>query len=145
MPGLHSLGGSSGTCQLLLQQIQPHLLPKLHHVEANKPLPPLRDLSWQTPCTQQGLLTKAASAAWGGTGLRSPSTGVVTLHLWLPTCLLTTQILCSFERGASLIPFFLPTCLLEGISPQEKPVDCRKKPHRIATGWFSADTQLSVQ
>lgn len=108
MPGLRSPGGSSGTCQLLLQQIQPHLLPKLHHVEANKPLPPLRDLSWQTPCTQQGLLTKAASAAWGGTGLRSPSTGVVTLHLWLPTCLLTTQILCSFERGASLLHFFPP-------------------------------------
>lgn len=52
-------------CQLLLQQIQPHLLPKLHHGEANKPLPPLRDLSWQTPCTQQGLLTKASPTGCG--------------------------------------------------------------------------------
>lgn len=77
-------------CQMLLLQIQPRLLPGLHPMEADKALPPSRDLSWQTPCTQQGLLTKAASTVWGGTG---PSTGMVTLHLWLPTCLLTTQTL----------------------------------------------------
>lgn len=145
MPGLHSPGGSSGMCQMLLLQIQPHLLPKMHHMEANKALPPSRDSSWQTLCTQQGLLTKAASTEWGGTGCKPLFTDMVTLHLWLPTCLLTTQILCSFETGASLLPFFLPTCLLEWIFPQGKPVDCRKKPHGIATGRFSANTQLTVQ
>lgn len=112
---------------MLLLQIQPHLLPKLHHMEANKALPPWRDLSWQTPCTQQGLLMEAASTVWAGTGHRPPSTGMVTLHLWLPTGLLITQVLCSFERGTSLLPFSLPACLLEYIFPQEKPVDCKNK------------------
>lgn len=104
MPGLHSPGGSSGTFQMLLLQIQPYLLPKLHHMEANKALPPSRDLSWQTPCTQQGLLIKAASRVWGGTGCWPLSTGMVALHLWLPTCLLTTQIF-KEEHPCSLFSF----------------------------------------
>lgn len=52
-------------CQMLLLQIQPHLLPKLHRMEADRALSPWRDLSWLTPCTQQvGLATGPLPQVW---------------------------------------------------------------------------------